>query len=121
MKAQKKNGYSANSQKKNCVFCTELSHEVDLWYDENNMAHVTELIKKTSVFFLYAKAKNGLIQPFYCLINNLTKYNLHNNSYYLRVAIFPIKQNETVFQHPSFFNEQVFFSRHCLCCLGVIF
>jgi len=48
MKAQKKNGYNANCQKKNGIFCTELSHEVDLWYDETNRTDVTELIKNFS-------------------------------------------------------------------------
>ncbi len=63
MKAQKKNGYSANSQKKNCVFCTELSHEVDLWYDESNMAHVTELIKKLRCFIY-----EGQLAESYCIL-----------------------------------------------------
>ncbi len=45
MKAQKKNGYNTNSQKKYSIFCTKLSHEVDLWYDESNMTDVTEVIK----------------------------------------------------------------------------
>jgi hypothetical protein len=45
MKAQKKNGYNADSQKKHSIFCTKLSHEVDLWYDESNMTDVTEVIK----------------------------------------------------------------------------
>jgi hypothetical protein len=45
MKAQKKNGYNTNSQKKYSIFCTKLSHEFDLWYDENSATDVTELIK----------------------------------------------------------------------------
>ncbi len=52
MKAQKKNGYNANGQKKDGISCTELSHEVDLWYDETKRTDVTELIKNFS--FLYS-------------------------------------------------------------------
>ena len=52
MKAQKKNGYNADSQKDHGIFCTKLSHEVDLWYDESNMTDVTEVIKKSDYNFI---------------------------------------------------------------------
>ncbi len=51
MKAQKKNGYNADSQKDNGIFCTKLSHEVNLWYDESNMTDVTEVIKNFGLYF----------------------------------------------------------------------
>ncbi len=64
MKAQKKNGYNANGQKKNGIFCIELSHEVDLWYDETNMTDVTELIKNFSFYFLWLNVCPSCINYF---------------------------------------------------------